>query len=80
VPCCERLSVATVHSLEIFVGLASFTSCLVAVDKLYLYYATVFYKLAAMIDYDNWEPTLRYPRKFKKGFKPPKVTGRIRPA
>ena len=30
-----------VRRLEIFVGFASFTSCLVAVDKLYLYYATV---------------------------------------
>ena len=53
------------HRLEIFVGLASFTACLVAVDKLYLFYATCFYKAAALIDYDKWEPTLRYPRKWK---------------
>jgi hypothetical protein len=37
--------------LEIFVGLASFVGCLVAVDKLYLFYATVFYKAMAM-----WRP------------------------
>ena len=45
-PCHGILAVANfrtphVDRLEIFVGFASFTSCLVAVDKLYLYYATV---------------------------------------
>ena len=60
--------------LEIFVGLASFTGCLVAVDKLYLFYAVVFYKTAALISPDKWEPTLRYPRKFKRGAKVPTVT------
>ena len=59
--------------LEIFVGFASFTACLVAVDKLYLFYATIFYKSAAILDYDNWEPTLRYPMRWKRGVKPPKV-------
>lgn len=69
----EAHTVHVVHSLEIFVGLASFTACLVAVDKLYLFYATVFYKGAAMLDYERWEPTLRYPTKWKRGVKPPKV-------
>eukprot|EP00966_Prymnesium_polylepis_P107661 2492624-Prymnesium_polylepis.1 len=59
--------------LEIFVGFASFTACLVAVDKLYLFYATIFYKSAAILDYDNWEPTLRYPMRWKRGVKPPKM-------
>mmetsp|Transcript_62022 Transcript_62022/g.164535 ORF Transcript_62022/g.164535 Transcript_62022/m.164535 type:complete len:499 (+) Transcript_62022:86-1582(+) len=59
--------------LEIFVGFASFTACLVAVDKLYLFYATIFYKSAAILDYDKWEPTLRYPLRWKRGVKPPKV-------
>lgn len=58
--------------LEIFVGFASFTACLVAVDKLYLFYATVFYKTAAMVN-PEWEPTLRYPLKWKRGVRPPKV-------
>jgi len=58
--------------LEIFVGLASFTSCLVAVDKLYIFYATVFYKGMALIS-PAWEPTLRYPRRWKRGMKPPTV-------
>jgi len=58
--------------LEIFVGLASFTGCLVAVDKLYLFYACIFYKFMAIVR-PSWEPTLRYPRKWKKGVKPPKV-------
>ena len=35
--------------LEIFVGLASFTGCLVSVDKLYLFYSTCFYKAMAYI-------------------------------
>lgn len=59
--------------LEIFVGLASFTGCLVAVDKLYLFYATVFYKVMALLRPNDWEPTLRYPRKWKRGVKPPTV-------
>ena len=59
--------------LEIFVGLASFTGCLVAVDKLYLFYATVFYKVMAWWKPNEWEPTLRYPRKWRRGVKPPRV-------
>jgi len=59
--------------LEIFVGLASFTGCLVAVDKLYLFYATVFYKLMAMLKHEEWEPTLRYPRRWKRNAVPPLV-------
>ena len=58
--------------LEIFVGLASFVGCLVAVDKLYLFYATVFYKAMAMWR-PEWEPTLRYPKRWKRGVKPPRV-------
>ena len=58
--------------LEIFVGLASFTGCLVSVDKLYIFYCTVFYKTMALL-YPSWEPTKRYPARWKKGFKPPKV-------
>ena len=60
--------------LEIFVGLASFTGCLVAVDKLYLFYATVFYKAMAMTS-DKWEPTNRYPQRWKRQVaqKPPRV-------
>lgn len=69
----DEIRSVAVLLLEIFVGLASFTACLVAVDKLYLYYMTVFYKTAAILDYDNWEPTLRYPRKWKRGAKIPKV-------
>ena len=55
--------------LEIFVGLASFTACLVAVDKLYLFYACVFYKVMAFVSPNAWEPTLRYPRRFKRNAK-----------
>jgi hypothetical protein len=44
----------------------------VAVDKLYLFYACIFYKFMAIVR-PSWEPTLRYPRKWKKGVKPPKV-------
>ena len=48
--------------LEIFVGLASFTGCLVSVDKLYLFYSTCFYKTMALLS-DKWEPELtRAPR------------------
>ena len=61
------------HRLEIFVGLASFTGCLVAVDKLYLFYCTVFYKCMAALKPDEWEPTLRYPRRWKRGAKVPRV-------
>lgn len=68
----HRLPCIRSRSLEIFVGLASFTGCLVAVDKLYLFYATVFYKGMAMINRE-WEPTLRYPRRWKRGVKPPTV-------
>ena len=46
--CCKY--VHAVNRLELLVGLASFTSCLVAVDKLYLYYCTVFYKVMARAD------------------------------
>ena len=63
----------SLHRLEIFVGLASFTGCLVAVDKLYLFYACVFNKTMALIFPDTWEPTLRYPRRWKKGAKVPSV-------
>ena len=59
--------------LEIFVGLASFTGCLVAVDKLYLFYATVFYKGMALLFPREWEPAMRYPRTWKRGVKPPTV-------
>ena len=59
--------------LEIFVGLSSFGGCLVAVDKLYLFYATVFYKTMALLRPNEWEPTLRYPRKWRRGVKPPTV-------
>ena len=60
--------------LEIFVGLASFTGCLVSVDKLYLFYSTCFYKTMAMLS-DKWEPTNRYPQRWKKSVaqNPPKV-------
>lgn len=58
--------------LEFFVGLASFTGCLVAVDKLYLFYATVFYKGMAMWT-PEWEPTLRYPRRWNHRAKTPRV-------
>ena len=58
--------------LEVFVGFASFTACLVAVDKLYLFYSLLFYKLMAFLYPHSWEPTLRYPRKWKRGVKPPK--------
>lgn len=54
-------------------GLASFTSCIVAVDKLFLFYACTFYKAMALLDRQSWEPTLRYPDHFKKGAKHPKV-------
>ena len=60
--------------LEIFVGLASFTGCLVAVDKLYLFYATVFYKGMALLRPQDWEPTLRA---FFKQYAPAK-TGEVR--
>ena len=53
-------------------GLASFTGCLVAVDKLYLFYATVFYKAMALWK-PKWEPTLRYPRRWKRHATPPRV-------
>ena len=59
--------------LEIFVGLASFTGCLVAGDKLYLFYATVFYKGMALLFPREWEPAMRYPRTWKRGVKPPTV-------
>jgi hypothetical protein len=59
--------------LEIFVGLASFTGCLVAVDKLYLFYSLLLYKGLALCSPLTWEPTLRYPRRWKRGVKPPKV-------
>jgi len=59
--------------LEIFVGLASFTGCLVSVDKLYLFYACVFNKGMAILFPDTWEPTLRYPRRWRKGAKVPTV-------
>jgi hypothetical protein len=36
--------------------------------------AQVFYKGAAMLDYDKWEPTLRYPMRWKRGVKPPKAS------
>lgn len=62
-----------IRRLEIFVGLASFTSCLVAVDKLYLFYATIFYKLLALFRYEDWEPTERYPRRWRKNIKLPTV-------
>ena len=60
--------------LEIFVGLASFTGCLVSVDKLYLFYSTCFYKTMALLS-DKWEPTNRYPQRWKKSVaqNPPKV-------
>ena len=54
-------------------GLASFTGCMVAVDKLFLFYSCVFYKLMAMLDPHHWEPTGRYPNPFKRGAKYPKV-------
>lgn len=63
----------TALRLEIFVGLASFTGCLVAVDKLYLFYACVFNKGMAILFPDTWEPTLRYPRRWKRGAKVPTV-------
>ena len=69
----DQIQDVLVLLLEIFVGLASFTGCLVAVDKLYLFYATVFYKAAALFSYEQWEPTLRYPKRWKRGMKPPKV-------
>lgn len=70
-----RPSVAlpAVHRLEVMVGLASFTGCMVAVDKLFLFYSCVFYKSMAVIDPDEWEPTLRYPKRLKRGAKYPKV-------
>ena len=59
--------------LEVFVGFASFTACLVAVDKLYLFYSLLLYKGLALCSPLTWEPTLRYPRRWKRGVKPPKV-------
>lgn len=59
--------------LEVFVGLATFTSCIVAVDKLFLFYACTFYKVMSLLDRQSWEPTLRYPDHFKRGAKHPKV-------
>ena len=35
--------------LEVFVGFASFTACLVAVDKLYLFYSLLLYKGLAVL-------------------------------
>lgn len=61
------------HRLEVFVGLASFTGCLVAVDKLYLFYACVFNKAMAILYPDTWEPSLRYPRQWKRGARLPTV-------
>jgi len=55
------------------VGLASFTGCIVAVDKLFLFYTCAFYKLMAVLDRRGWEPTLRYPNQLKRGAKQPKV-------
>ena len=69
----DRIRCRCRGSLEIFVDLASFTGCLVAVDKLYLFYATVFYKGMAMWKPDEWEPTLRYPKRWRRGAKTPKV-------
>lgn len=43
-----------------------------AVDKLYLFYATVFYKGMAMWT-PEWEPTLRYPRRWNHRAKTPRV-------
>ena len=69
----DQLQDVLVLLLEIFVGLASFTGCLVAVDKLYLFYATVFYKAMATLQPNDWEPTSRYPKRWRRGAKPPKV-------
>jgi len=59
--------------LELCVGLASFTGCMVAVDKLFLFYSTIFYKAMAFLSPDRYEPTRRYPSALKRNAKHPRV-------
>jgi len=59
--------------LELCVGLASFTGCMVAVDKLFLFYSTIFYKAMAFLSPDRYEPTRRYPCALKRNAKHPRV-------
>ena len=38
-----------------------------------LFYATVFYKALALLRHEQWEPTLRYPRRWRRSVKLPTV-------
>lgn len=59
--------------IELLYGLSCFAGCLVAVDKLYLFYCTIFYKGMALLNRERWEPTRRYPVKWKRGIPLPRV-------
>lgn len=59
--------------LELCVGLACFTGCMIAVDRLFLLYSTIFYKVMAFLSPNRYEPTQRYPSSLKQDAMHPRV-------